>query len=383
LKYDTLTAVERAGKASSNNTGEFGVRAINATYYVIGGELHVRSSCSFEENILGKLYEGEAVNVIGAVTKGGKDIGWYQINFNGGTGYVVSDYLSPNPGNAKSDTDKENAAEKKTSDNDDVKTMTLYAKDGSEVTVFYDEKSGTWMDFRNSFVYTPMAGAMYYCAATGDYWDADPNYWKENPDADPDYNEFVKKVNGEDEDVETMTLYSKDGGQVLVFYEPETGLYKDYHNNYVYSPMAGAMFYCEATNSYWDADPDYWEENPEANPDYEVYETSLHSGYNDDDEDVETMTLYSEGGGQVLVYFDKAAGTYRDYHNGYTYEPMAGGLCYCSSTGTYWNTDPGFWDSHDPDEFDYDDFEENAMTHAYGEDEDYDGTYYGEDEDVD
>ena len=95
LKYDTKTAVQKETQAMQTaQTTQSGIRAINATYYVTADVLNVRGSDSSDGEVIGTLYKGEAVTVIGAVTKDGSDTGWYQIQYSGKDGYVSSAYLS-------------------------------------------------------------------------------------------------------------------------------------------------------------------------------------------------------------------------------------------------------------------------------------------------
>ena len=67
LKYDTKTAIQK--EAQNAQTTQSGINAINATYYVTTDELNVRSAPSSDSEVVGSLYKGEAVTVIGAVTK--------------------------------------------------------------------------------------------------------------------------------------------------------------------------------------------------------------------------------------------------------------------------------------------------------------------------
>ena len=98
LKYDTKTAIPTT---PAPKVSEFGLRAINANYYCTGSDVNVRSGCSTDEAKLGSLNMGQQVFVNGAVTRNSQDYGWYQISFNGGTGYVNASFLSPNkPGEA-------------------------------------------------------------------------------------------------------------------------------------------------------------------------------------------------------------------------------------------------------------------------------------------
>ena len=75
-------------------TGQFGIRQVSGTYFVTTDELNVRSGYSTDDAAIGAIYYGEPVTVTGAVTKDGADYGWYQIQFNGATGYVASGFLS-------------------------------------------------------------------------------------------------------------------------------------------------------------------------------------------------------------------------------------------------------------------------------------------------
>lgn len=95
LKYDTKTAFQKETQAPETvQTSQPGIRAIDAVYYVSADSLNVRGSDSEDGEIIGSLYKGEAVTVVGAVTKDGSDTGWYQIRYQGRDGYASSSYLS-------------------------------------------------------------------------------------------------------------------------------------------------------------------------------------------------------------------------------------------------------------------------------------------------
>ena len=91
LKTDTKTAVKKEAKPQ---VSEFGIRKIDATYYCVTDDLNVRTGCSANDPTIGKLNKGDAVQVIGMVTKNGEDYGWYQISFNGTQAYVSASFLS-------------------------------------------------------------------------------------------------------------------------------------------------------------------------------------------------------------------------------------------------------------------------------------------------
>ena len=105
LKADTKTAVQKETKPQ---VSDFGIRAINATYYSTVDDLNVRTGCSANDPAIGKLNKGDEVQVIGMVTKNGEDYGWYQISFNGTQAYVSASFLSAKqPAAEKSDNGKE------------------------------------------------------------------------------------------------------------------------------------------------------------------------------------------------------------------------------------------------------------------------------------
>jgi uncharacterized C2H2 Zn-finger protein len=91
LKYDTKTALAPAPEVKES---EFGLREINENYYITASELMVRTDYSIDASIIGTLYRGEQVRVLGEVTKGGQDYGWCKIQYQGSTAYVSDQYVS-------------------------------------------------------------------------------------------------------------------------------------------------------------------------------------------------------------------------------------------------------------------------------------------------
>ena len=111
LKYDTKTALAPAPDVKES---EFGLRDINEDYYITASELMVRTDFSIDASIIGTLYRGEQVRVLGEVTKGGQDYGWCKIQYQGSTAYVSDQYLSktdPSASAANSSQDNQNYAE--------------------------------------------------------------------------------------------------------------------------------------------------------------------------------------------------------------------------------------------------------------------------------
>ena len=92
LRFDTKTAVSSTPVPTAS---EFGLREINETYYSTTDELRVRTECSVDSSVIGELNNGDAVIVKGMVTRGGKDYGWYQIEYKGSTAFVSAQYISP------------------------------------------------------------------------------------------------------------------------------------------------------------------------------------------------------------------------------------------------------------------------------------------------
>ena len=102
LKFDTKTAVRKeetaaqtaAPQAAASQAGQYGIRQVSGTYYVTTDVLNVRGGYSTDDAAIGSINYGEPVTVTGAVTKDGADIGWYQVQYNGATGYVSAGFLS-------------------------------------------------------------------------------------------------------------------------------------------------------------------------------------------------------------------------------------------------------------------------------------------------
>ena len=130
LQYDTKLAVNK----TSISSGEFSIRPMNETMYTTDG-INVRIGCSTSEQIIGGLAKDTAVKVVGAVQRNGKDLGWYQIEFGSGTGYVAAEFLTST------------APQQETPSNGGFtgRAKTIYAADGSAVTV-YEAYDGSWYD---------------------------------------------------------------------------------------------------------------------------------------------------------------------------------------------------------------------------------------------
>ena len=102
LKFDTKQAIKAAPALN-----QIVVDPISEVRYSTSKHLNVRASWSTDSGRLGYLKKGEAVEVTGIVRRNGKDYGWYQINYNGVTGYASAKWLKPNPPKSTKTTHKD------------------------------------------------------------------------------------------------------------------------------------------------------------------------------------------------------------------------------------------------------------------------------------
>jgi len=137
LKYDTKLKVKQDAEVK---VSDFSVVATDKTMYVASDGLNVRMGCSTDDQIIGGLSYGTAVRVTGVVQRGGEDYGWYVIDFNGGTGYVSSGFLTDQQPETKAD-DKNVPGSGSYTGN----ACTVYAMDGTAVTI-YEKTTGVWYD---------------------------------------------------------------------------------------------------------------------------------------------------------------------------------------------------------------------------------------------
>lgn len=142
LKYDTKT--KKAPATEQAAVSDFSVVATDATKYVASDGLNVRSGCSTSDKIIGAYAYGSSVHVTGVIQKNGQDFGWYQVDYNGGTGYVSSAYLSDTAPAAKPQTSKTGSASNSSLTFTGVAT-TVYAMSGTAVTI-YKATDGNWYD---------------------------------------------------------------------------------------------------------------------------------------------------------------------------------------------------------------------------------------------
>ena len=151
LKYDTKQKVVSSQPQASIE--DFSISPLDKTMYVTSDGLNVRNGCSTSEQLLGGFAYGAAVHVTGSVQKNGTDFGWYRVDYNSGSGYVSSAYLSDTAPAAKSGTTapKTNSGLTYTG----VAT-TVYAMSGTAVTI-YKATDGNWYD-ANGTLFTWISG---------------------------------------------------------------------------------------------------------------------------------------------------------------------------------------------------------------------------------
>lgn len=163
LKPDTKQAIT---KADAPKAYDFGLRPINAVYRVISDELNVRRGCSTDDAKIGELYQGDKVTVDGAVTKNGKDFGWYQIGENLFRDDHSNYTWSSEPGFIDSDAP---------TNSDYTEYFTIYSQGSSiekihKVADHFENASGSV-----SWYLTPEG--LYQDNVNHSLWSTDPNYF--------------------------------------------------------------------------------------------------------------------------------------------------------------------------------------------------------------
>ena len=139
LKYDTKRAVSREPEAG---TSELTVIPMDKTMYVTASSLNVRKACSTDSQLLGGYGKGSKVAVTGAVQKNGVDLGGYQVNYEGGTGYVSGEFLSDT---APASTNSDSSGSSSDSTVYTGNVVTVYDETGDAYTL-YQTKDGFWYD---------------------------------------------------------------------------------------------------------------------------------------------------------------------------------------------------------------------------------------------
>ena len=139
LKYDTKLAVK---KQQQETSAGYTIVPMDATMYTTAG-VNVRAGYSTNDKILGGLGAGSSVHVTGKVQKDGADLGWNQVSYNGGPGYISASFLTNKaPANSSGSNSAQFTGE----------ARTIYEIDGAAVTV-YKRTDGQWVD-SEGHVYT-------------------------------------------------------------------------------------------------------------------------------------------------------------------------------------------------------------------------------------
>ncbi|MCQ2969477.1 MAG: SH3 domain-containing protein [Clostridium sp.] len=82
-----------------NNSGNYSIIAVGYAYGLENTSLRIRQEASISSAIIGSVYEGDSVNIIG------EDGNWYKILYNNSTAYVSKDYVTLNYTSEEIDTD--------------------------------------------------------------------------------------------------------------------------------------------------------------------------------------------------------------------------------------------------------------------------------------
>ena len=87
-----VATADKAASTTKTETCVFTVEKVNKTMKV-AQDVYVRKGPKTTYDIMGSLTAGKTVQVTGQVFKHGSKACWVQVNFNGKTGYVCTDYL--------------------------------------------------------------------------------------------------------------------------------------------------------------------------------------------------------------------------------------------------------------------------------------------------
>ena len=216
LKKDTKLAVAKEQQTTS--AGNSGVEAMNKTCYVTCSSLNVRAESNGSAEVLGTLAYGSSVAVTGEIKENGAYTGWYQISYQGKTGYVSSEYLSDTKPSGQ-DTGSDTAAVGSTKE--------LYYANGNTVTI-KRYSDGSWKD-DGGLVYTTASedGSVWTNSEGSRLTIYDPWEAGELPQANEDVRYLVNTETGQ-----TVTVYETIDGDWIdkaadKYFLREDGLWMD------------------------------------------------------------------------------------------------------------------------------------------------------------
>ena len=227
LQYDTKLAVQ------ADAAGDAVIAPMSATMYAASSGINVRSGYSTNDQIIGSLNAGAAVTVTGKVQKGGADLGWYQISYNSGTGYVASQFLTANQPAAVTPTPALTPAPTATPSAERKLTgavKTIYDSDGYAVTVS-EATDGNWYDTN---------GKLYYWVTDYKFTSSDGYEYSTNKPQTSSSNEPLGDeiyVFWGNSNQEALTLYS-DG-----YYYSSSGVRYSSNGDGTYSGADGTTLY--------------------------------------------------------------------------------------------------------------------------------------------
>ena len=290
LQYDTKQAV----KKDTVSVGEFSVVPMDTTMKATTG-VYVRQGCSTDSAIIGALVSGDTVRVVGKVQRNGQDLGWYQISFGSGTGYVSASFLTEDKASASNATPTPAPTQGGRQYTGAVKT--IYDADGNAVTV-YEATDGHWYD-TFGVQYTDLDG---YTFSSEDGF----NYSTNRPQTSSSTNKPTGSgftVYWGNSNTTTLTPYS-DG----YYYSSEWVRYTD-NGDGTYSGADGTTLYgydpvAAATNS------------GSQNTGNDIVDNAAYTDYVESDGSGRPVTLYFEGGAwhdaDGNEYYDQGNGVYID-----------------------------------------------------------------------
>ena len=250
LKYDTKTKTK--GNETAIKAEDFSLNPVDKTMYVNTDGLNVRSGCSTNDAIIGSLDNGASVRVKGFVQKDGKDFGWVQIDFNGGSGYVSSVYLTDT---APAKNEKKNTPENLSFTGT---AATVYAMTGTALSIYkatdgnWYDKNGikfTWLtdtkltnDDGDSFTTSLTFGSTYFTGNSTTVYSLSgtPVTIRENTDGYWYTDSGVKMTWLDGSRLES------DGGEAFVTDQPDTNDYSDQEGE-------GDLVYCEYCGQWYEA----------------------------------------------------------------------------------------------------------------------------------
>ena len=187
---------EMAGDSDSRNEEAAAERVLekaNFTVWVAGQQLNVRGGSSSEAPVIGTLFYADAVEVTGIEKAGGAETGWYQVNYNGSTGYIASAYVTTVPDTA------ETLGYTLTDER-----VTLYQGGGGAAAYVYRATDGNWYD-GSGRPYRPDGSGQWTCLTGG-------SVWTETAPPSPGERAAAQVLVQDEEGLNSQTLYAGTDG---------------------------------------------------------------------------------------------------------------------------------------------------------------------------